>query len=231
MSRIDKAASSAEELEKVKGEIVNEVRRGTHGRGRGTCALALLALLLAGALWVAWGVASTGLVRVPVLTGFAYDAPAPASVVEPGVPLETFVAARLASSNGTFSIPDSTLTTFVRDTLATSGQTLFDDQRAQAAARGARGIELYLPLRDNALGSAVVAHLRFGAKDGGLTVAVDDASVGSWKAWGFLREGVLVPALASALSTVNQTLADAHVTVTGASEQTGLLVIQATLSP
>ncbi|NBS41241.1 hypothetical protein EBS80_01100, partial [bacterium] len=123
MSRIDKGQSAAEELEKVKGEIVSEVRRGTRRRGKGTCALVLLALVLAAVSWAAWTVASTGLVRVPVLSGVAYDAPEPSSVVEAGVPLESFVASRLAAAGGTFSVPESTLTAFVRDTLSTSGQT------------------------------------------------------------------------------------------------------------
>lgn len=230
MSRIDKALSSAEELEKVKGEIVSEVRRGTKPRGKGTCALILLTLVLAGALWAAWAVASTGLVAVPVLTGLAYEKPEPSSRVEAGVPLEAFVASRLATSGGTFSIPESTLTTFVRDTLATSGQTLFDESGAQASVNGAHGIELYLPLRDNALQTAVVATVRFGAKDGALTIAVDDVSVGSWHAWSVLRDGVMVPALAAGLESVNQTISDAHVTVVGVSEQAGMLVVQATLS-
>lgn len=186
---------------------------------------------------MAWVLASTGLVNVPVLTGLAYRKPEPSAVVEPGVPFEAFLSVRLlepdslgaqdAAGPFVLSIPESTLTASVRDALSSSGQTFFDDRTAQASVTAARGVELYLPLVDNARETAVLVRLHVSAKDGALAVSVEDASVGSWAVWGAMRSGILEPAISAGLDRANQAVADAGVSVTDVLEQDGFLTVHA----
>ena len=223
MSRIEKELPVAEEPE----------RKETRSRGKRSCALVLLVAVLLGAFWAAWAVASTGLVSVPVLTGLAYHKPEPSVSVEPGVPFEAFLSARLLEpgknpdDSFSLSIPESTLTASVRDALSSSGQTIFDDRKAQASVTAARGVELYLPLQGNARETAAVVRLRVSAKDGALVVSVEDASVGSWAVWGVIQSAILEPAVSAGLERANQSVADAGVSLTDVSEQDGFLTVHA----
>lgn len=191
----------------MKGDILKAVNKGKSKRPWfRSCAILLVVAIVAVGGYVAWVVAATGIVAIPVLSGWIYEAPAPSRIVAPGLSLEAF--AKGGSFRGAVAdIPETTLTAMVRDALATSGQTWFDEHGAQAARLDStRGIELYLPLRDNARKSAVVAHLDVSDDQGTLVVTVIDAKIGSWNVPAWIVASVISPALAPAVATLNESL-------------------------
>lgn len=191
----------------MKGDILKAVHQGRSKRPwLRSCAVLLVVAVLAVGGYVARIVAATGIVEVPVLSGWVYETPEPTRIVAPGLSLEAF------AKGGTFrgavgDIPEATLTTMVRDALATSGQTWFDDHGAQAVwLDGEKGIELFLPLRDNARKSAVVARLAVSDDNGALVVKVLDAKVGSWNLPAWAVNSIVSPALAPAVAAINESL-------------------------
>ncbi len=197
----------AEEVSHLKGDILKAVNKGRSKRPWfRSCAILLAVATVAVGGYVAWVVAATGIVAVPVLSGWVYAAPSPSRTVAPGLSLEAL--AKSGSFRGAVSdIPETTLTTMTRDALATSGQTWFDDHGAQAARLDStRRIELFLPLRDNALKSAVVARLDVSDDQGTLVVTVIDAKIGSWDVPAWIVASVITPALAPAVASLNESL-------------------------
>jgi hypothetical protein len=214
-------------IEKIQPVAAPELPAKPRRRKR-SCLPVLLAVLALLVFWLAWLVASTGLVEIPIISRFAYDRPTPWREVSSGVPLETLLTNRLAASatdgTATLFIPEATLTTSVRDFLAASGQTVFDHTGTQIAVSAAAGVELFLPLRDNALGSAVRVRFHPTIADNRLQLEVAELSLGSWQVGSWLRQAVVTPAMASALGSLNDTIA-AHAAITTAAAQDGALSV------
>lgn len=191
----------------MKGDILKAVSNGKQKRPwfRLFATLFVVTLLSSGG-YVAWVLAATGIVEVPVLSGWVYEAPEPTRIVAPGLSLEAF------AKGGTFrgavaDIPETTLTTMARDALATNGQTWFDEHGAQAARMdGGKGIELFLPMRDNARESAVVARLDVSSDSGAVVMKVLDAKIGSWNVPAWAVTSIISPALAPAIAAINESL-------------------------
>lgn len=207
MARIEKNQPMAEEMSQMKGDILDAVRTGKKRRPLlRSCAVLLVVLFLALGGFVAWTLAATGLVVVPVLSSWAYQAPAPLRTVVPGLSLEAFLKSGSFDGNAS-DIPETTLTALVQDTLSTDGQTWFDEHKSQVARMdGGNGVELYLPLRDNAQGSAVTARLRVSFDRGKVAVAVSGVTLGSWNVPPWIVSSVIAPAIAPVIASVNEVL-------------------------
>jgi hypothetical protein len=206
MARVEKNQPMAEEMSHMKGDILKAVQKGKSKRPwlRSCAALVVLATL-AIAIFAAWIVASTRLVRVPVLSGLAYEKPSPVRTVAPGLSLEAYMSG--GSFRGSFDdIPESTLTATVRDALATNGQTWLDDHSAQAARIDGLGIELFLPLSNNAMGTAIVAHVGLSDDGGKMSVSVDDLFVGSLAIPKWLIASVVMPAITPVVAALNENI-------------------------
>jgi len=172
--------------------------------------------------FVTWTLAATGLVNVPIISGWAYAVPSPSRVVEEGIPFETVVGQQALSSF--LSIPETTLTTELRDSLETSGQTFVEADRSQVVVIADSGIELFLPLRDNAQDTAIVVRLRLSVVDGTPTATAEAVSVGSWKLGGWLRAGIVNPALGAILDAAVREM-KGSVVVSSVREGDGVLLV------
>jgi len=206
MARVEKNQSMAEEVSHMKGDILMAVNKGRSKRPwLRSCAVFFVVAVVAIGGFAAWVVASTGIVAVPVLSRFAYERPSPVRTVAPGLSLEAYMGG--GAFKGSFAdIPESTLTTTVRDALATSGQTWLDERSAQAARIDGQGIELFLPLGDNAMESAIVAHAHLFDDGGKIAIRVDDLSVGSLEVPKWLVTSVVMPAITPVVAALNETL-------------------------
>lgn len=219
MSRVEKGAAANAQMEAMRGEMLRTVRRGSGGRGKAGCALALLAALLAVAAFACWLVTATGLAAVPGFSA-AYRAPAPDHAVAAGAPIEAVVngllgdalTARLREGRGTLqdraialTLPESAFTASLRQALARTDQSVIDPERAQAAVAG-EALELFLPFKDNPRGSALVVRLSFAAKDGGLEPAVAGVRLGALALPDFLVEAAIQPAVRQSLAPFSQEL-------------------------
>lgn len=211
-----------EEMAKMKGEIIGAVKQKPGRRGARSCGVVVIILFLLAGGWIAWTLAASGVVSVPFLSSVAYRAPEPSRVVAEGVPLETVVAQQASASS--ISITEATLTTELRSSLETSGQQYVDSARAQASVLAGSGIELFLPLRDNEQGSAIVVTLGLSVEAGELRATVESATVGSAEVGSWLREGVVNPMLEGALASVRDRL-EGVVTVTSVRADEGVLHI------
>ena len=87
MARIEKQASLEKQIQDVKPR-----------KPWFACLMIFFAVFLIGAGFLAWTVASTGLVSIPVFTRFAYTQPVPVREVAPGVPVETVLREQIATS-------------------------------------------------------------------------------------------------------------------------------------
>src|SRR3989339_660555 len=209
MSRIEKNQLVMEEVKEMKGELMDAAKRKPRRGWRTWVSLIVLFVLVVLIGMALWTVAATGLVTIPVISKLAYQTPSPTYVVREGIPFETLLQQQIAAetvrrayagdaaaSNEFFiSIPENTLTTELRDHLETSGQTFADQDGAQIVVLGESGIELFLPLRDNAQETALVVRLTLSVTEGMLRATAEDVRLGSWQMGSWLREGLINPAL------------------------------------
>ncbi|OGL67130.1 hypothetical protein A2856_03620 [Candidatus Uhrbacteria bacterium RIFCSPHIGHO2_01_FULL_63_20] len=214
MSRVEKGEDMRKQFSSMRGEVLDTVRQGSRRGGRAAgCLIALLVSIAILALGCAWLVAATGLVSVPAVSAFAYRAPAPAHLVEPGKPLDqevgasvnALLTARLREGGGrieersfAIDIPESSFTASLRDGMANTDQSLFDPATAQAAVTEG-GLELFLPLRDNPRESALAFTLRLEARDGTIVPTVSRVTLGSLPIPGFLANAA-APAVHESLA-------------------------------
>ncbi|MBI5793672.1 hypothetical protein HZA87_01105 [Candidatus Uhrbacteria bacterium] len=222
MTRVEKNASVREKLEEMKGSVVREVRE--HNRKRRpmlTCSLVFLFLVACFFSWMAWVVASTGLVYIPLFTTLAYDKPEPIHAVEPGIPVDVFVkdslteevTKRLQSGSGelkdrafTLTLSEASLTASIRSLIEESGLTFLDGSEAQVALDGQDGAELFVPLSKNTQASAISLMIDVGAKDGKISIAPTRLRVGSLSIPHFILVNLLDPFLKQELAKLNDAL-------------------------
>ncbi|MEI6510592.1 MAG: hypothetical protein WCO25_00930 [Candidatus Uhrbacteria bacterium] len=207
MARVEKNQPMAEEMSQMKGDILKAVHKGKSKRPwfRSCVILLVVAILCAGG-FVAWTLAATGLASVPVLSSWAYKAPSPQRKVAPGLSLEAYLKSGSFKGN-VADIPETTMTALVQDVVSTDGQTWFDEHASQVAKNDdGEGVELYLPLRDNAQKSAIRARLDVSFDTGKVAVSVSDVTLGSWKLSPWLVSSVIAPAIAPTVSSINASL-------------------------
>lgn len=221
MSRIEKNQPIVKEMEQMEDRLAGAVRHAGRPRWKIWAAFAILAIVLGLVAFALWTVAATGLVRVPLATNWAYERPLPSRVVGEGVPFETAAQQQIAAesvrrayagadgSGMALSISETTLTTELRDALETSGQSAVDASSAQVSVSEEGGVELFLPLRDNAQQTALTAVMSISVDGNGTPVAkAEDVSLGSWHVPGWLRDSVVNPAVKAAVDGAFQQLPD-----------------------
>ncbi len=222
MTRVEKNASVKEELEQMKGSVVAEVRE--HNRKRRpmlTCSLVMLFFVLCFFAWMAWLIASTGFVRVPLFTSLAYHTPEPLHTVEPGVPVDVFaheqltseVTKRLQAGSGeiedrtiSLTISESSLTATLRSLMEESGLTFLDAHEAQIALSPGSGASLFVPLSNNDLHSAITLEMDVGVLDGKIALTPTLLRVGSLNVPRVFLVRLLDPLIAQEVETLNDEL-------------------------
>ncbi|MBI4435641.1 hypothetical protein HY630_03140 [Candidatus Uhrbacteria bacterium] len=221
MSRVEKNASLEERLDDVKGEMVREVRRRTRvSRPFLTCSLLLLAVLVGLGVWIAWSVAATGLVRVPVFTSLANEAPAPTREVTPGVPVETVLneaftstlTRRLYEGGGELTnrsvevaVSEASLTASLRTFLEGDELEWIDASHSQIVVEPGVGIELFVPLslESQQPGTAATIVFELSAMEGNLVVTPISVRVGKAKIPDLVIAVFLRPLLEAELAKLN----------------------------
>ena len=184
--------------------------------------LGVLLLLFAGVvLWMSWIAAATGLTQIPILTNLAYEKPEPVHVVTAGVPVETYVHSlvtkevveRVQAGHGALTdtsifvtVPDNALTASARSFTEEAGELMFNLETAQVAVDEEVGFELYLPILDNPLESAVVVHVWSEVDHNALSVTVTDVWVGNYHVPAWVVSMLVDKYLHSMLFDLNQDL-------------------------
>lgn len=222
MTRVEKNASVKEELEQMKGSVVAEVRE--HNRKRRpmlTCSLVILFFVVCFFAWMAWLVAATGLIRLPLFTSLAYHTPEPIHTVEPGVPVDVFVneqltsevTKRLQAGSGviedrtiSLTISESSLTATLRSLMEESGLTFLDASVAQIVLSPSSGASLFVPFTNNDLHSAIALEMAVGVLDGKISLTPTLLRVGSLEVPRVFLVRLLDPLIAQEVATLNDEL-------------------------
>jgi hypothetical protein len=172
-------------------------------------------------LWFLWIIAATGLVQLPIFSDFAYEKPEPVHVVTAGVPVETYVHSfvtkevveRVQAGRGALSdtslvltIPDNALTASARSFSEQTSGLMFDMQSAQVAVDPTIGFEIFLPVDDNEMETAVKVHVWSTSENGVLSVMISDVWIGSYHLPSWLVGVVADKYLQSMLLDLNQEL-------------------------
>ena len=222
MARIEKNASVEKQIQEVKGDVIKEVKqRNRQRRPWITCSLIALFLIASFFIWIGWLIAATGLVDVPVFTRFAYQQPIPIHEVEAGTTVEAMVQERFATiltdrlyeGGGTIDdrtiellIPDGSLTTSTRNLLEETNVPMIDAASLQVAVDSEVGIEIFAPLADSSLGTAVVIRFDIQAIDGNIVVAPTSVELGSLSIPAFVLVNIFEPLIAEQLGGINNEL-------------------------
>ncbi len=222
MSRIEKSAEIKEQISQVKGDVLKEVKRQSRKRTPlRSCFTIAVFLFLSFALWMGSMVAATGLVRVPVLSQFAYNQPQPIHEVELGVTAEVFLEEALARALAekmragnlgaldrsiSLALPDSAMTTSLRLLVADMEVPLLDLRRLQIAIDPSVGIEIFVPVKDSVLETAVIVQLRMAVESGAIIVEPTSATLGNLTIPVTLLANVFESLIAQQMAALNDQL-------------------------
>jgi hypothetical protein len=247
MSRIEKQAALEKQIQEVKEQVIQKKEPGTKSRKPWfTCLIILLVIFLLGASCLAWVVASTGLVSIPVFTNFAYAKPMPLREVAPGVPVETLLREQIAASlvqrfreGGRLlpspkqtlevSVPEDSLTATLRSKLEETPLEGLDISALQVTLEPDSGVEVFIPVEDSALQTAVVLFFDVIVKEGGIAVIPKDVFVGSAHVPSFLVAQFLTPLIEQRLAPLNEMIAG-YLQISSADISSGKLLIKGTVS-
>lgn len=194
MTRIEKHQGVSGELKKMKGEMVKEVRKGPRRRSpKLGCSLLFFAFIAAVISWVAWIVAGTGFVYVPVFTSVAFEQPVPERQVEAGVVFEqavqeqfqTALTQSLHEGGGTLAIEtisirvtEESLTASVREVLQDSGVGFVLADEAQVSVHE-EGLRAHVPIQGDGQETAAELLVRIDTQDGNLVIRIESVELGS----------------------------------------------------
>lgn len=222
MGRVEKNAKVQEDVAQMKGEVVKTVKMSGKGSQKGMLLGCLLTIVIPSTFLVilaAWLTAATGLVKVPVISSFAYDKPSPIRVVEPGVPLDTVISneltkevtRRIQQGGGTIqnrritlALPEESFTASMRTVLEESNIAEIDPTNAQAAVNEDIGMELFLPLANNAQESAIRLRVKAVVENGLFDLLVTDVWIGDLHLPRFLSDMLLGPVIDANMEQFNQ---------------------------
>ncbi|MFA6131787.1 MAG: hypothetical protein WC702_01800 [Patescibacteria group bacterium] len=237
---------AAKETEKIPPSEKKESLPQRHGHGRLWGCLFLFLILLLAVVGLAWIVAASGLINVPVLSSLAYKTPAPLHVVAAGAPLETYIsetfgavlterlqsgAGSLADRSVELSLSENSITTSFRTLLKDNNLSFFSGNLAQVAIDERQGVEIFLPIAGQSNGNALRFIVIPAAKDG-LVVAEDiKIKIGNLSIPSFLTNIILKPIINNGLSYLNQeigryALIDRLETTTGFLKVFGTLTVE-----
>lgn len=160
-----------------------------------SCLTIVVAAIILGVVAMAWAVAATGLINVPLIGRFAYEEPQPIRYVSEGMPLESYIETTLQSqiaervqagggqlqdTNVDLVIPETSFTTSLRVALSeqSGGQMMFDMDRAQVVFDEERKLEFFFPLLNNDQNSALRLYLTPSVENGRLQIEATDMYLG-----------------------------------------------------
>lgn len=247
MSRIEKQDSLEKQIQEVKRNIVQEMKpqRKSH-KPWFACLMIFFVLFFIGIGSLAWMAASTGLVSIPIFTRFAYAQPVPLREVAPGVPVETVLREHIATSlvqrfreggrllpspNQTLEvrISEASLTASVRTKLEESPLDELDISALQIILESDTGMQVFIPVKENDLQTAVVLFFDVIVKDGAIAVIPKDVFVGSAHVPSFLVSAFLTPLLEQRLASLNEMIVG-YAAISSIDIFSGELLIKGTLS-
>lgn len=244
MARIEKEVAMKDELDAMKKDVVKAVKKGTKSSHPiRSCALLLAIVVFVLGFWFLWSLASTGLVSVPLVSSLAYSVPEPSRTVDPGAPVEDVVETQLASQieaygNGganlseplplSFSVPESALTATLRTAVSDSSSTQIAAERAQVAVVKGEGLEVFLPLANNAKESAITMMLSLQSVDGEVVTSVSSVYIGSYHLPAWLRRSFVDPLVDSGWREMGSRLSS-YAVIQSITLQDGSLDVSGTL--
>jgi len=195
--RVEKNQDIKKELVKTKRELSSEIKRETKkGHPVLTCLIVLILAVVLVVGWVGSVVAKTGLVELPALTQMFYSVPEPVRQVVPTQTFEEVMSDQLTElineriqSVGGADIDRSLSLDLEEDVLTASLQVLlanqdkyFETSEIQLAAVAPDQLELFMPLANNKLDSALTASLvPLIDQEGMLDLSIQSLRVGNLK--------------------------------------------------
>ncbi|MDA1038271.1 MAG: hypothetical protein O2877_01115 [bacterium] len=184
--------------------------------------IVVVVLFLAFLSWFVWTVASTGFIKIPLITPIAFELPVPDHVVEPvEVNIETLIAKqvtseltkRLYANNGV--LEDRSISIHVTENMLTYslqsvGEVVsvtdgisIDLSTSQVAIVGDQ-LELYIPVSGQ--DTAFVFAVKPKVSDGGFSVDLDSLAIGQWNIPRFLVRGVINRAIDFGIKDANNSI-------------------------
>ena len=219
MARIEKKSDVKDEIKKMKGEVVKEVRRGTKTRRpKLTCAFTSLAIVAASIAWLLWVVAGTGMMHIPLFSQHAYSVPAPERVVDAGVPFEqvvdeqpsTTLTSRLQAGGGaldeqqiSLSIGEDSLTSSFRSSLEELNLELVDSSGAQVMVVADKGFQLFLPIKGSAKETALQVSIWAEVDNGTIRLELGEVQLGDVGLPAFMVASLLSPMIQQYVNELN----------------------------
>src|SRR3989338_3067450 len=234
MSRIEKGKDVKTELAQLKGEMIKEIGSTRPKNHLASCSLILFLFIFCLLGIFVWSFAATGLVDVPVISGFAYHKPEPERLVNPCVSLETIIEEQLKSSlargEKTFSVrlPEESLTSTLRTILETGKSELIDSSRAQVMIREDQTVSFFLPLKDSKKQTVIQLKVKAILNEGILQLEPQKFRLGSFSIPGPLTAFFLQPFIQSQLPALNAKLS-ALVKLTNVRYEEETLIVEASL--
>jgi hypothetical protein len=187
MSRIEKGSEVKEELQQMKGEVIKEISSTKKRHPFRNCTFLFFILIIGLFSVVAWAVASTGFVEIPVFSKFAYEKPEPERLVTPGVSIEKVIEEQVltklktGSKNETVSIAltEESLTASLRSILESSAGGLVDVSLSQVTISPDIGFTFFLPLESSESETALLISVKANIKDGAVELIPEVFKIGS----------------------------------------------------
>ncbi|MBI2475264.1 hypothetical protein HYV69_02435 [Candidatus Uhrbacteria bacterium] len=187
MSRIEKGSDVREELQQMKGEVIKEIGSTKQRHPFRSCFAIFFILIVLFSTAIAWALASTGIVYIPVFTQFTYQKPEPGRLVSPGVPVEKVIEEQVLSKLAagsvneviSLSLSESSLTASLRDILENAADGFIDSSFSQVTISQDKGLTLFLPLENSKSGSAILFSIKANVKDGKIELVPEELKIGS----------------------------------------------------
>lgn len=231
-------------VESITSVIKNEIKPARCSRGKFGCFFLIFLVFLVVVGGLAWIVAASGLVSVPLVSNWAYKPPNPLRVVLAGPPLETYVSEtfgnvltdRLQSGSGRLEDKDVELL-LSENSLTTSLQTIIKDNdlsflssnTAQVAIDEKQGIEIFLPLAGQINGNALSLLVKIKVENGLLVADEVKLKIGNLSIPAFLTDIFLKPASNKGSDYLNQKIGR-YASIKAIETSEGILKVSGTLT-
>src|SRR3989338_8752787 len=184
MSRLEKPPMPLQDFARMEREIATVSSGPTKKHSRAFFGCGILCLMFLGVCaLVAWVLAASGLVRVPIFSSLAYEESAPIRVVDStnAESLERVLERAINTAQSpelSVRLSEASLTASLRAELSTLDQPYFTAAGSQMAVEG-ESLEVYLPLKTTPqTNNALTARVRLLAQDGGFAAEVSSVRIG-----------------------------------------------------
>ncbi len=238
MSRIEKKELLPSPQSTIHDEVIQPFeKRKDKTRGRCSCMLIVLLGMGLFAGFIAWQMAATGLVSIPIFSSLAFHDAKPVRVVEAGIPAEQLsqsvftstLAKRLQTGDGTLTdrsialaLPESSLTASIQRQLKNMGENMIDVAHAQMVVLQNQTLEFFLPIRFGQKTTALLIRFSLVARGGLFDLNLLDVKLGSLRIPTMLIASFIQPFVNRELTTLNQALST-YMRVDTITTQNGIL--------